>query len=273
MVTYDSNYGTLPTPVRAGYTFNGWKFGNNIITSNTKVSFAGSHTLVAQWIANAYTVTFKANGGIGSDMTAGYIYDQSITLPANKFSRIDHIFLGWSTNSSAITPTYLDKQIVKNITTNGNITLYAIWVRTEASTSFTSSNETRDVELKCGASHTEAVYTGMNKVALIDNGYKNIEISIVFDGQKREWIQFNKAQVEVITDSGSLDSSSWEVSDLPFSFNNVNWQEKSFTFTIDISKLNSDGSFKLKWSTIADGGSANDGWNLGKTSVSISAKK
>ena len=61
-VTYDSTYGTLPTPTRTGYTFNGWytsKTGGTKIISTTKVSIAAEQTLYASWQANtntAYTV-------------------------------------------------------------------------------------------------------------------------------------------------------------------------------------------------------------------------
>ena len=269
-LTYDSTYGTLPTPVRTGYTFNGWEFGDNIITSETKVSFVGAHTLVAQWTANTYTVTFKANGGTGNDKTATYTYDTNAALSANSYTRANYTFLGWSTNSKATTPTYSDKQTVKNLAASGNVTLYAIWVRTGASANFTAGNKTRDVYLSRGSSHTETVSTEMSKAALTANGYKNIEITIVFDAQRNFLIQYNKAKVEVVTDSGSLKNKSWETSD----FSNNSWtQDKSVTFTIEVSKLNDDGSFKLKWSTVDDGGSADDGWYLGETNVTVTAKK
>ena len=40
-VTYNSEYGTLPTPARTGYTFNGWYTGassGDLVTSSTKVT-------------------------------------------------------------------------------------------------------------------------------------------------------------------------------------------------------------------------------------------
>ena len=54
-VTYASTYGTLPTPTRAGYKFNGWftaKTGGTQILSTTKVSITAAQTLYAQWSAN-----------------------------------------------------------------------------------------------------------------------------------------------------------------------------------------------------------------------------
>ena len=49
-VTYNSEYGTLPTPARTGYTFNGWYTGassGDLVTSSTKVTRDYAHTLYA----------------------------------------------------------------------------------------------------------------------------------------------------------------------------------------------------------------------------------
>ena len=50
--TFDSPYGTLPTPSRNYYTFEGWYtavFGGTKITSSSTVSNASNHTLYAHW--------------------------------------------------------------------------------------------------------------------------------------------------------------------------------------------------------------------------------
>ena len=53
--TYGQTYGTLPTPVRAGYTFGGWyketSFTNKVTSSN-KVTTNADHTLYAKWTKN-----------------------------------------------------------------------------------------------------------------------------------------------------------------------------------------------------------------------------
>ena len=51
-VTYDSTYGTLPTPTYTGYEFLGWftaTSGGTQVTSSTKVSLSGNQTLFAHW--------------------------------------------------------------------------------------------------------------------------------------------------------------------------------------------------------------------------------
>ena len=54
-VTYNSTYGTLPTPTRTGYTFDGWytsSTGGTKITADTKVTITANQTLYAHWTLN-----------------------------------------------------------------------------------------------------------------------------------------------------------------------------------------------------------------------------
>lgn len=51
-VTYDSTYGTLPTPTKEGHTFKGWytaASGETKVTGNSVVSISANHTLYAHW--------------------------------------------------------------------------------------------------------------------------------------------------------------------------------------------------------------------------------
>ncbi|MCI6265757.1 MAG: InlB B-repeat-containing protein, partial [Erysipelotrichaceae bacterium] len=62
-VTYGSSYGTLPTPTRTDYTFNGWytaTSGGTNITSSSTVSTASNHILYAHWTANLTNVTLAS---------------------------------------------------------------------------------------------------------------------------------------------------------------------------------------------------------------------
>ena len=52
VVTIGSTYGTLPTPTRTGYDFDGWytqKTGGTKVDENTTVTTAANHTLYAHW--------------------------------------------------------------------------------------------------------------------------------------------------------------------------------------------------------------------------------
>ena len=56
--TFDSEYGTMPTPTRAEYKFLGWYTNANFTTkvdANTKVTTASNHILYAKWVRTSYT--------------------------------------------------------------------------------------------------------------------------------------------------------------------------------------------------------------------------
>lgn len=80
-VTYDSTYGTLPTPTRTGYTFNGWytaTSGGTKITSSTTVSITSAQTLYAQWTEHKLTVNYYSNYA-----TYGTYQDLSLSVSAS----------------------------------------------------------------------------------------------------------------------------------------------------------------------------------------------
>ena len=124
-VIYGSTYGTLPTPTRTGYSFDGWytaSSGGSQVTSSTTVTTASNHTLYAHWNANSYTVYFDANGGSVSQSSKtvyyGSTYGDLPTPTCTGFS-----FAGWFTASSG------GSQVTSSTTvsTASNHTLYAHW--------------------------------------------------------------------------------------------------------------------------------------------------
>ena len=124
-VTYNSTYGTLPTPTRTGYTFNGWytsSSGGTKISSSSKVTITSNQTLYAHWTINSYTVTFNANGGSVSPSSTKANYNTNITLPTP--TRANYKFDGWYTSSSGGTRVGGGGNSYK---VTGNTTLYAHW--------------------------------------------------------------------------------------------------------------------------------------------------
>ena len=84
----------LPTPTRAGYTFDGWwtmVSGGVQVSASTIVTEAV--TYYAHWNRNKYTVTFNANGGTG-----GWIrtMDYGAAIVAPTVTRTGYAFAGWS---------------------------------------------------------------------------------------------------------------------------------------------------------------------------------
>ena len=139
-VTYNSIYGTLPTPTREGYKFDGWYTevsGGTIIDSNTKVTTAASHTLYAHWIANEFTVTLNGNGGTPSETPITVTYDSTYgTLPTP--TREGYKFDGWYTLLTR-------GDIVsarKYVTITASQVLYAHWTKMDYNMMFDFGNGT-----------------------------------------------------------------------------------------------------------------------------------
>ena len=70
-----------------------------------------------------YTVTFDANGGIGTIASISVEEGSEITLPKNTFTKTGYSFAGWATSADG-NVSYSDKA---KITVTGNIMLYAKW--------------------------------------------------------------------------------------------------------------------------------------------------
>ena len=111
---------TPTTPVRDGFTFDGWYVDDtSAVKYNFEDSVTNNITLYAKWIENKYTVTFDANGGTGTmtpvtDLTGEY------TLPSNGFTAPSgKQFKGWSLTT--------DGAIVNKVDMTENRTVYAIW--------------------------------------------------------------------------------------------------------------------------------------------------
>lgn len=124
-VTYDSTYGTLPTPTRSGYTFAGWytsSSGGTRITASSSVNITSNQTLYAHWNVNQYTVYFNGNGGTSNQSSKVVTYGSRYgTLPSAY--RSNYSFLGWYTSSSG------GSQITSSSTyyQTSSQTLYARW--------------------------------------------------------------------------------------------------------------------------------------------------
>jgi len=122
-VTFDSAYESLPIPTRIGYVFGGWKLGGVTVNENTVVYIAEDHTLVADWIANAYTIRYELNGGlVVGDTTVICRYDEETTLASP--TRTGYRFAYWECNGVR----YDAGQSVLNLSSvSGELVFEAYW--------------------------------------------------------------------------------------------------------------------------------------------------
>ena len=128
--SYNQPIGTLPTPTRENYSFDGWyaAFENDVysnpVTASTVVT--GDMILYAKWLPNqTNTVTFDANGGtINGESTFDLIVNTGSMIDENDFPEavyLDYSFDGWFTDSLLNEPFDETEPIIDNIT------LYAAW--------------------------------------------------------------------------------------------------------------------------------------------------
>ena len=131
-------------PTRSGYTFKGWSTSKYATTatyaSGGNYTANASATLYAVWEENApvtYNVSYNANGGSGAPSSQTKTHGVSLTLSSTKPTRSGYTFLGWSTSSTATSPTYYAGG---SYTTNASTTLYAVWSKNAATTYTVSFN-------------------------------------------------------------------------------------------------------------------------------------
>lgn len=73
------------------------------------------------------TVTFDANGGMGTMENQTIVSNLPCTLNASTFTREDYKFIGWTTEPDGSGTSYADRQNAQVIATATNVTLYALW--------------------------------------------------------------------------------------------------------------------------------------------------
>ena len=125
---------------------------------------SGCQTTLAPYEDNFWTVTFKANGGTGSDYTQQVVKSTATDLIPNRFTNGCYDFAGWATSSGG-SKVYNDKG---KITATANTTLWAKWtphaftimteVSPDASGTATIAGEEIE-ELNCGTSGHALVAT------------------------------------------------------------------------------------------------------------------
>lgn len=134
-VTREYGYTGKINNIRSNVT--GAHYTTNNVTGNGAGEFWWTYNnenaieLYSAW--NTYTVNYNGNNATGgSTGSSSHTYNTAKALTSNGFYRNGYDFLGWSTSSSATSPTYTNRQSVSNLTAtqNGTVTLYAVWRET-----------------------------------------------------------------------------------------------------------------------------------------------
>ena len=139
--------GTLPTPTRKYYEFQGWYNGDSKISGSFIIT--GDITLVAQWERIAYTVTYNANGGSVGANSARIEAGETIgELPTP--TRSYYEFQGWYS---------ADTKADRSLVVTNDLALTARWTQKGVSDWVVASQApagSQIVEQKWTYSHTQS---------------------------------------------------------------------------------------------------------------------
>ena len=167
---------------RTGYTFKNWNtepdgsgksYSDNQVVSNLVDSDGEDYKLYAQWTPITYTISYNANGGTGSPTSQTKKYGETIQLSSTKPTRSGYVFMGWSTSSTATTPSYSPSS---SFSTNSNITLYAVWSKQHIHTFINKTTEptcnktglSQTICSECGFISESHIIDKTNHTAVVD---------------------------------------------------------------------------------------------------------
>ena len=127
---------SLNAYTRTGYSFVSWNTaadgsGTAYAAGSTvkNLALSGTVYLFAQWTPNRYEIAFDPNGGEGSMDAMPMTYGEYAALSPNAFTRSGYAFSGWNTAADGSGTTYTNGKTVRNLATEGTVTLYAQWAK------------------------------------------------------------------------------------------------------------------------------------------------
>ena len=122
------------TFTRTGYLFKEWNTksdgsGDRYQDAQTVNGINNHLYLYAVWNPITYSVSYDANGGVGSIDSQSFVYDTAQALVANTFTKEGYRFVSWNTKADGSGKIYADQAVVTNLTSvnNKEIKLYAQW--------------------------------------------------------------------------------------------------------------------------------------------------
>lgn len=124
-IYFGSKYGSLPTPTREHYNFDGWytaATGGTRITADDTFNGTSNITFYAHWSPKTFTVTLNANGGSCSTASKTVTYGVAIGTIPNPV-RDYYTFDGWYTSASG------GNRVTEStvFSTSTDVTIYAHW--------------------------------------------------------------------------------------------------------------------------------------------------
>lgn len=151
-ITYCYVRVSYTVPTKAGHTFKYW----SCVIYDVERHFVGgdevpfqyswngydkydTKTLVAQWQANTYTVSYNAGGGSGAPGNQTKTYGVNLTLSSTVPTWTGHTFVKWNTKADGTGTSYSPGA---TYSANAAVTLYAIWSTNTYAVSYNANGGT-----------------------------------------------------------------------------------------------------------------------------------
>ena len=182
-VVHGDNLTLTKEPTRFNYRFLGWNTYPTAsvpvyLTGGTIMAITKDMVLYAVWEYDpvSYTVIYNANGGSGAPPAQTKFYSIGITLSDVIPKRDGYDFLGWAKSSTATVPDYAPGD---SYTSNANLSLYAVWQKTNYEFSVSDLSVSDDEPYRYGQITVKVKADSWDK----RNSYTDIPVQIYYDGR------------------------------------------------------------------------------------------
>ena len=165
---------SVGTMVKSGFTFGGWTIGSSAYSAGDSYAPTASVTATAIWTALTYRITYKANGGSGSDYLSSAFTAAAgttiVSVATAGFTRTGYTFSGWGDSSTATANSTFAP--AATYATAVNLTLYAVWSINSYTISFDSNTAVSGTNPASMSANYQGVITApQNTGALAKPGY------------------------------------------------------------------------------------------------------
>ncbi len=167
--TIESNKIALHEPARPEYEFTGWTYNGEVVTE-VDPSWIDNVTLVANWRAHAYSISYELNGGTNNSSNPSSYTVESDKITLKDATRNGYTFEGWYNTS-----TFSRRVTTISAGSHGDLVLYAKWIMTQYSISYNLDGGTNALSnpstytIESSFNFTDATKTGYTFDGWFDN--------------------------------------------------------------------------------------------------------
>jgi uncharacterized repeat protein (TIGR02543 family) len=194
---------------KTGYTFAGWKDSTNAsFTVGAGYSTAANLTLIAQWTASSFTITYSGNGSTAGaapsngTFTTGEAF--STATNSGNLVKTGYTFIGWNTSAAGTGTTYAENG---TLTTAENIVLYAKWSIVSPTITFNQGAATTTPSVF--PSNTSAEFGSLYTLPIVDTSTVISSVNYIFTGWSDGVATYNTNQTYRMGTSKVVFTAQW----------------------------------------------------------------